>query len=63
LEENYEPFRQGVRKYIPLDKRFDERGAEYLRTIFSDPDKNGKKLAVPGCRSLNRQFRLRTSRL
>src|ERR1700730_16091633 len=41
LEENYEPFRQGVRKYIPLDKRFDERGAEYLRTIFSDPDKNG----------------------
>jgi hypothetical protein len=40
LEENYQPFRQGVKRYIPLDKRFDEDNAEYLRTIFADPDKN-----------------------
>lgn len=39
IAENYEPFRAGVAKYIPLDESFDERNLEHLRAIFRNPDK------------------------
>jgi hypothetical protein len=39
LAENYEPFRQGARKYITLDEQFDELSTENLRSIFRHPDK------------------------
>jgi hypothetical protein len=38
--ENYEPFRAGAKKYIPLDETFDERNLEHIRAIFRNPDKN-----------------------
>lgn len=39
ISENYEPFRQGVRKYIPIDEKFDKRNIAHLRGIFDNPDK------------------------
>ena len=42
LREHYEPFRQGVKAFIPLDKPYDEENAVQIRELFSLPDK--KKL-------------------
>lgn len=39
ISTNYEPFRQGVRKYIPLDEKFDKESIEHIRGIFNNPDK------------------------
>ena len=39
LGENYEPFRQGVRAFIPLDRPFDIESAKQIRALFSLPDK------------------------
>jgi len=39
LTENYEPFKKGVKKYIPIDEKFDQKSTEYLRAIFNNPDK------------------------
>jgi len=39
LAENYEPFKKGVRRYIPIDERFDQKSTEHLRAIFNNPDK------------------------
>lgn len=39
LEENYEPFRQGVKAFIPLDKPFDKSNADQIKALFSLPDK------------------------
>jgi len=39
LAENYEPFKKGVKKYIPLDEKFDQRSTEHLKAIFNNPDK------------------------
>lgn len=39
LAENYEPFKKGVKKYIPLDEKFDQKSVEHLKAIFSNPDK------------------------
>lgn len=38
LKENYEPFRQGVKAFLPLDKPFDPANAEQIRTLFSLPN-------------------------
>lgn len=38
LHENYEPFEKGVKKYIPIDEKFDQKRVERLRAIFADPD-------------------------
>jgi Domain of unknown function (DUF4263) len=40
--ENYEPFRQGVKAFIPLDRPLDADTAKQIRALFSLPDK--KKL-------------------
>jgi hypothetical protein len=39
IAENYEPFRAGATKYIPLDETFDGKNLEHLRAIFRNPDK------------------------
>ena len=39
LSSNYEPFKQGIRKYIPLDEKFDQKSIEHLKAIFDNPDK------------------------
>lgn len=42
LQENYEPFRQGFKAFIPIDKPFTSENAIQVRKLFSVPDK--KKL-------------------
>ncbi|GFO63964.1 Shedu anti-phage system protein SduA domain-containing protein [Geomonas paludis] len=39
LQENYEPFRQGVKAFIPLDRPFDSENAKQIRALFSLPNK------------------------
>jgi hypothetical protein len=39
LNDNYEPFKKGVSKYIPLDEKFDLEKVEHLKAFFADPDK------------------------
>ena len=39
LQQNYEPFRQGVKAFIPLDKPFDTENANQIKALFSLPDK------------------------
>ncbi len=39
LGENYEPFRKGVKAFIPLDRPFDAENAKQIKALFSLPDK------------------------
>lgn len=39
LQENYEPFKAGVKAFIPLDKPFEKSNAEQIKALFSLPDK------------------------
>ena len=39
LSENYEPFKKGVKEYIPIDEKFDHQQVKHLKAIFADPDK------------------------
>ena len=39
VSENYEPFKKGVRKYIPLDEGFDGKNIDHIKAIFGNPDK------------------------
>ncbi len=39
LSENYEPFKKGVKKYLPLDEKFDQKSIEHIKAIFDNPDK------------------------
>lgn len=39
LSDNYEPFKKGVKKYIPLNEKFDQKSIEHLKAIFDNPDK------------------------
>jgi len=39
LGENYEPFRQGVKAFIPLDRPFEAESAKQIKALFSLPDK------------------------
>ncbi len=40
LQENYEPFKKGVKAFIPLDKPFEKENADQVRALFSQPDKS-----------------------
>ncbi len=40
LQENYKPFKEGVKAFIPLDKPFEKSNADQIRALFSLPDKN-----------------------
>lgn len=37
LREQYEPFRQGVKAFIPLDKPYEQEHAAQIRALFSLP--------------------------
>lgn len=39
LSENYEPFKKGVKQYIPIDEKFDQKSVGHLKAIFNNPDK------------------------
>jgi len=39
LRQNYEPFRQGVKAFIPLERPFDAENAQQIRALFSLPNK------------------------
>jgi hypothetical protein len=39
ISENYEPFRAGVKKFIPIDETLDWENVEHIRAIFTNPDK------------------------
>lgn len=39
LQENYEPFRTGVKAFLPLDRPFDAGNADQIRALFSLPEK------------------------
>ena len=39
LSENYEPFKHGIKRYIPIDDRFNPENIEHLRAIFDNKDK------------------------
>ncbi len=39
LSENYEPFKEGVKRYIPINENFDQKSIEHLKAIFDNPDK------------------------
>lgn len=39
LRESYEPFRQGVKAFLPLDRPFDTANAQQVRALFSVPNK------------------------
>lgn len=39
LRQNYEPFRQGVKAFIPLERPFDIENAQQIRALFSLPNK------------------------
>lgn len=40
LQTNYEPFKQGVKAFIPLDKPFEKSNADQIKALFSLPDKS-----------------------
>jgi hypothetical protein len=40
LQENYEPFKEGVKAFIPLDKPFEKSNANQIKALFSLPDKS-----------------------
>lgn len=39
LWENYQPFKKGIKKYIPIDEKFDQKSIEHLKAIFDNPNK------------------------
>jgi len=39
LKDNYEPFKDGVKQYIPLNEKFDQNSVKHLKAIFDNPDK------------------------
>jgi hypothetical protein len=38
IQDNYEPFRKGVKAFIPLERPFDQSTAEQVRALFSLPN-------------------------
>jgi len=39
LSENYQPFCDGTKKYIPIEDGFDPKDLEHIKAIFENPDK------------------------
>lgn len=39
IQKNYEPFRQGVKAFLPLDKPFETENAKQIKALFSLPNK------------------------
>ncbi|MFC1717889.1 Shedu anti-phage system protein SduA domain-containing protein [Candidatus Poribacteria bacterium] len=40
IQENYEPFREGTRRYIPIDEEFTAENIEHVKAIFNNPNKH-----------------------
>ena len=38
ISENYGPFKDGVKRYIPIDDSFDLKNLEHIKAIFENPD-------------------------
>lgn len=41
IQDNYEPFRQGVKAFIPLDNPFEKSNAKVIKKLFALPNKQG----------------------
>lgn len=41
ISKNYEPFKDGVRAFLPLDNPFDLQNAEQIKQLLNIPDKRG----------------------
>jgi len=39
IQNNYEPLKEGIKKYIPLDETFDTKNLVHLKAIFANPEK------------------------
>jgi len=39
LQQNYKPFKEGVKAFIPLEKPFEKSNADQIKALFSLPDK------------------------
>jgi hypothetical protein len=39
IQDNYEPFKVGIKKYIPIEDSFDETSIEHLKALFDNPEK------------------------
>lgn len=39
LRECYEPLKQGVKQFIPIDEKFDHANIEHLKALFANPEK------------------------
>lgn len=39
ISDNYEPFKAGVRSYVPISSKFDPKSLVHLRAVLNDPDK------------------------
>ena len=40
LQNNYEPFRQGFKAFIPIDRPYEKENAEQIRALFTLPNKS-----------------------
>jgi hypothetical protein len=39
LSDNYEPFKKGVKEYLPINDDFDQKNIKHLKAIFNNPNK------------------------
>jgi hypothetical protein len=39
IQQNYEPFREGIKQYIPIDEEFIVGNIEHVKAVFNNPDK------------------------
>lgn len=39
IKENYEPFKEGVKAFIPLDRPYEKANADQIKALFSLPDR------------------------
>lgn len=70
LQDNYEPFKKGVRAFLPLDRPFESENAEQIKALFSLPDKaeivrfilENRLISSDLAASLRQAYRLRAIR-
>jgi len=47
LQENYEPFKKGIKQYIPITEEFSQGNTKHLKALFANPEKS--KLQFSKC--------------
>ncbi len=40
IKQNYEPFKQGVQQFIPIEEAFDKNNIKHIKALFNNPDKS-----------------------